>query len=132
VGGGGGAGSAAVTGQNTWGIAAVAPPRADLVTAQIETVAGDIHVHATKIGMLATSAIVEAVAAAIEELELPMVVLDPVLVSSSGVRLLDDDGVAALRTGLLPRARVVTPNIPEADALSGTRSASDDDARGAG
>src|SRR5205085_11559431 len=85
----------------------------------------------TKVGMLATAAIVEAVAAAIEELDLPMVVLDPVLVSSSGERLLDADGVQALCRELLPLARVVTPNIPEAEALSGRRIRSLDDARDA-
>jgi hydroxymethylpyrimidine/phosphomethylpyrimidine kinase len=121
----------AVTAQNTSGIAAIAPLSADLVTAQIEAIAGDIQIHATKIGMLATAAIVEAVAAAIEELELPMVVLDPVLVSSSGERLLDADGVQALCRELLPLARVVTPNIPEAEALSGRRIRSLGDARDA-
>ena len=69
--------------------------------------------------MLANAAIVEAVAAAIDELELPLVVVDPVLVSTSGERLLDEDGVRALCAELLPRARVVTPNIPEAEVLSG-------------
>jgi len=69
------------------------------------------------------------VAAAIAELELPLVVLDPVLVSSSGARLLDDDGMQALCAGLLPLARVVTPNIPEAEALSGKRIASQEDAQ---
>jgi hydroxymethylpyrimidine/phosphomethylpyrimidine kinase len=121
----------AVTAQNTVGIAAVAPLSADLVTAQIEAIAGDVQLHATKIGMLATAAIVEAVAAAIEELDLPMVVLDPVLVSSSGERLLDADGVQALCRELLPLARVVTPNIPEAEAISGRRIRSLDDARDA-
>jgi len=79
--------------------------------------------------MLATAAIVEAVAAAIEELELPLVVVDPVLVSSSGARLLDDDGAAALCGALIPLARVVTPNVPEAEALSGIRIESAADAR---
>jgi len=111
----------AVTVQSTKGVEAVAPLAADLVTAQIEAVAGDLTIAATKIGMLATAAIVEAVAAAIEELDLPLVVVDPVLVSSSGERLLDADGVAALRHLLLPLALVVTPNIPEAEALSGIR-----------
>ena len=69
--------------------------------------------------MLATAAIVEAVAAAIAELDLPLVVVDPVLVSTSGERLLDEDGVRVLRAELLPRALVVTPNIPEAEALAG-------------
>jgi hydroxymethylpyrimidine/phosphomethylpyrimidine kinase len=119
----------AVTVQNTLGVAAVAPLATDIVTAQIEAIAGDIEIHATKIGMLATAAIVEGVAAAILELDLPLVVVDPVLVSTSGERLLDDDGVRALCAELLPLARVVTPNIPEAEALSGVRIASMDDAK---
>jgi hydroxymethylpyrimidine/phosphomethylpyrimidine kinase len=121
----------AITAQSTTGIEAAVALEADLVTAQIEAVAGDLTIHATKIGMLANAAIAEAVAAAIAELDLPLVVLDPVLVSSSGQRLLDDDGVRALCTELLPRARVVTPNIPEAEALSGVRIQSMDDARNA-
>ena len=119
----------AITAQSTRGIEATLALPADLVTAQIEAVAGDLTLHATKIGMLANAAIVEAVAAAIAELDLPLVVLDPVLVSSSGERLLDEDGVRALCAELLPRARVVTPNIPEAEALSGRRIQSMDDAR---
>ena len=111
----------AITVQSTKGVEAVAPLSADLVTAQIEAVAGDLALHATKIGMLATAAIVEAVAAAIEELELPLVVVDPVLVSTSGERLLDADGVQTLCLELMPLARAITPNIPEAEALSGRR-----------
>jgi hydroxymethylpyrimidine/phosphomethylpyrimidine kinase len=121
----------AITVQSTRGVDEVAPLSADLVTAQIEAIAGDLAIAATKIGMLATAAIVEAVAAAIEELDLPLVVVDPVLVSSSGSRLLDDDGVAALRAGLVPLARVVTPNVPEAEALSGIRIATSADRRAA-
>jgi hydroxymethylpyrimidine/phosphomethylpyrimidine kinase len=119
----------AITAQSSAAIAAIVPLPGDLVTAQIEAVAGDIRLDATKIGMLATAAIAEAVAAAIEELDLPSVVLDPVLVSSSGTRLLDDDGVQTLLLELLPRVRVVTPNIPEAEALSGCRIQSADDLR---
>ncbi len=118
----------AITAQNTLGIQAMAPLSADLVTAQVEAVAGDIALHATKIGMLATSAIVEAVAAAIRELDLPLVVLDPVLVSTSGERLLDEDGIRALCAELIPQARVVTPNVPEAEVLSGLRIRSMEDA----
>src|SRR5262245_4920636 len=119
----------AVTAQNTLGVSSVFVLPADFVTAQIEAVAGDIDVHATKIGMLATAAIVEAVAAAIEELELPIVVVDPVMVAKSGDRLLDDDGIEMMRLELLPRARVVTPNIPEAEVLAGIRITSPDSAR---
>src|SRR5471032_1785068 len=119
----------AITAQSTNGIEEMLALPADLVTAQIEAVAGDLTIQATKVGMLANAAIVEAVAAAIAELDLPLVVVDPVLVSSSGERLLDEDGVRAVCAELLPRARVVTPNIPEAEALSGRRIQSMDDAR---
>ena len=122
---------AAITVQNTLGVEAVAPLSADLVTAQIEAIAGDLAIDATKIGMLANTAIVEAVAAAIAELELPLVVVDPVLVATSGERLLDADAVQAMITELFPRARIVTPNILEAEALSGRRITSADDARDA-
>lgn len=121
----------AVTAQNTVGVNESLALQADLVTAQIETIAADIHVHATKTGMLATAAIVEAVAAAIQELDLPLVVVDPVMVSKSGARLLDDDGIGMLRAELLPRALVVTPNIPEAEVLTGRRIQSIEDARAA-
>jgi hydroxymethylpyrimidine/phosphomethylpyrimidine kinase len=121
----------AVTVQSTRGVEAVVPLSSEIVTAQIEAVAGDLAIDATKVGMLATAAIVEAVAAAIKEMDLPLVVLDPVLGSTSGERLLDADGVQAMCLELLPLARVVTPNIPEAEALSGRRIGSPDDARDA-
>ena len=79
--------------------------------------------------VLASAAIVEAVAAAIAELDLPLVVVDPVMVAKSGDRLLDEDALAALTRALLPLALVVTPNIPEAEALSGLAIASLPDAR---
>jgi hydroxymethylpyrimidine/phosphomethylpyrimidine kinase len=109
----------AITAQNTLSVAASEPIRADLVSAQIAAVAGDIEIHATKIGMLATPAIVEAVAAAIRALALPLVVVDPVMIAKSGDRLLDADAMKALRAELLPQALVVTPNIPEAEVLCG-------------
>src|SRR5215475_5437566 len=121
----------AVTAQNTMGVTGSVALEADFVTAQIEAVAGDITIHATKIGMLANAAIVEAVVAAIEELELPLVVVDPVMIAKSGDRLLDEDGVLAIRAQLLPLARVVTPNLPEAEALVGRRIQSLADARDA-
>lgn len=119
----------AITAQNTVGVTAASALAADLVIAQIEAVAADIHVHATKTGMLASAAIVEAVAASIAELELPLVVVDPVMVAKSGDQLLDDDALTAVRRELLPRALVVTPNIPEAEVLSGRTIDSLDDAR---
>lgn len=109
----------ALTAQNTTGVTAVhiAPP--DIVTAQIEAVASDIGVDAVKTGMLATAAIVECVAAAVRALELSNLVVDPVMIAKSGDRLLADDAVAVLKTDLLPLARVVTPNVPEAEVLAG-------------
>jgi hydroxymethylpyrimidine/phosphomethylpyrimidine kinase len=119
----------AVTAQNTVGVTAAFVLEADLVTAQIEAVASDIELHATKTGMLGNAAVIEAVVAAIDELDLPLVVVDPVMVAKSGDRLLNGDGVRAMCAELLPRALVVTPNIPEAETLSGVSIRSLDDAR---
>jgi hydroxymethylpyrimidine/phosphomethylpyrimidine kinase len=119
----------AVTAQNTTGVMAALNLPSDLVAAQIEAVAADIRLHATKTGMLGSAAIVEAVAAAIKDFDLPLVVVDPVILATSGDRLLDEDGATALVTELLPRAFVVTPNLPEAEVLSGVRIRSLDDAR---
>jgi hydroxymethylpyrimidine/phosphomethylpyrimidine kinase len=119
----------AVTAQNTVGVTGVVALSTDIITLQIEAVAGDIGADAVKTGMLATAAIVEAVAAAIDTLELPSVVVDPVMIAKSGDRLLEDDAVAAIRAELLRRALVVTPNIPEAEILAGMTIASQADAR---
>jgi hydroxymethylpyrimidine/phosphomethylpyrimidine kinase len=108
----------AITAQNTLGVVEWAAISADLVTAQIEAVAGDIGVDAVKTGMLANAAIVEAVAAAVKSLDLPQLVVDPVMVAKGGDRLLAEDAVQAIRTELLPLAHVVTPNIPEAEVLA--------------
>ena len=119
----------AVTAQNTLGVSAAVPLAADLVTAQIEAIAGDIGAHAVKTGMLANAAIVEAVAAAVADLEIPFLVVDPVLVASSGEPLLDDEGIAAMKAELIGRAHVVTPNVPEAEVLSGISIRTDQDRR---
>jgi hydroxymethylpyrimidine/phosphomethylpyrimidine kinase len=121
----------AVTAQNTLGVTAWLAMPADLVTAQIEAVAADFDLGAVKIGMLANAAIVEAVAAAIAELDLPEVVVDPVMTAKGGDRLLENDAVEALKRELLPRTRVLTPNIPEAEVLSGMTITSEDDMRSA-
>ena len=108
----------AITAQNTLGVIEAEALSADLVTAQIEAVMGDIGAHAAKTGMLANAAIVEAVAAAIDDLEIPLVVVDPVMVAKSGHRLLDDEALGAMKSERLSRAFVVTPNVPEAEALA--------------
>jgi hydroxymethylpyrimidine/phosphomethylpyrimidine kinase len=120
-----------VTAQNTVGVTAVSVLPAEIVTAQIEAVASDITLAATKTGMLATPAIVEAVAAAVRALELPRLVLDPVMLAKSGDRLLDADAIRALCTELIPQALVVTPNLPEAEVLTKRPIANLDDARDA-
>jgi hydroxymethylpyrimidine/phosphomethylpyrimidine kinase len=122
----------AVTAQNTLGVVAWDALSADLVSAQIEAVAGDIPPDAVKIGMLANAAIVEAVAAAIAALDLPLVVLDPVMIAKGGDRLLEEDAVAAMRTELLSLVHIVTPNVPEAEVLAGMPVRSVDDMREAG
>jgi hydroxymethylpyrimidine/phosphomethylpyrimidine kinase len=109
----------AITAQNTLGVTTWLALSADLVTAQIEAVAGDIGADAVKVGMLGSAAIVEAVAAAIADLDLPLVVVDPVMVAKGGEHLLEQDAVDVLRAELLPRAHLVTPNAPEAEVLSG-------------
>jgi len=121
----------AITAQNTLGVTAWQAMAADLVTAQIEAVAGDFELQAVKVGMLANAAIVEAVGAAIEALDLPQVVLDPVMVAKGGDRLLEPDAVDAMTRELLPRTRILTPNIPEAEVLSGMTISSIADMRSA-
>jgi hydroxymethylpyrimidine/phosphomethylpyrimidine kinase len=119
----------AVTAQNTIGVTGIVALPPAIITAQIEAVAGDIGADAVKTGMLANAAIVQAVAAAIDSLRLPFVVVDPVMIAKSGDRLLDDDAVEAMKSDLVGRAFVITPNIPEAEVLAGMTIASPADAR---
>jgi hydroxymethylpyrimidine/phosphomethylpyrimidine kinase len=109
----------AVTAQNTLGVTAWEAVSPGLVTAQIEAVASDIGADAVKTGMLANAAIVAAVADAVRRLSLRHLVVDPVMIAKGGDRLLEAAAVDAIRTELLPLAHVVTPNIPEAEVLSG-------------
>jgi hydroxymethylpyrimidine/phosphomethylpyrimidine kinase len=122
----------AITAQNTLGVQAWQAVAAELVTAQIQAVISDIGAHAVKIGMLGNAAIVRAVARAIDDLSLVNVVLDPVMVAKGGDRLLLEDAVAELRASLLPRAHIVTPNIPEAEVLAHRPIRSPEDMRDAG
>ena len=110
----------AVTAQNTLGVSAVHPIPLEIVDAQIEAVVTDLAPHAVKSGMLATAELVELVAGAIEEHGMDRYVLDPVMVATSGDRLLDSDAERSLRELLLPLAAVVTPNLHEAGILVGT------------
>lgn len=117
----GGYAMAAITGltaQNTQGVSRVELTAPDMVAEQIAMIRADIRVDAVKIGMLGSAAIVQAVTDALAGLDVP-VVLDTVMVAKGGDRLLQADAVAALRTHLLPRASIITPNLPEAADLLG-------------
>jgi hydroxymethylpyrimidine/phosphomethylpyrimidine kinase len=109
----------AITAQNTLGVSAIHPIPLDVVRAQIDSVAGDLRPRAFKTGMLATSALVEVVAKAIQDHGLTSYVLDPVMVSTSGHRLLDSGAEGALAEKLLPLSTLVTPNLHEAEILLG-------------
>ena len=107
----------ALTAQNTQGVTGIHQVPADFVTAQIDAVFGDLDVKAVKIGMVAQPSTIDVIAAGLDRWSPKHVVLDPVMVATSGDRLLGTDAVAALRTRLIPRAVLITPNLPEAAAL---------------
>jgi hydroxymethylpyrimidine/phosphomethylpyrimidine kinase len=109
----------AVTAQNTQGVTEVAGLPPAMVRAQIDAVLGDIGADAVKVGLLFSAEIIETVADSLEAWGPANIVLDPVIVATSGDRLLRDDATTALRTRLLPLASVITPNIPEAESLVG-------------
>ena len=107
----------ALTAQNTKGVAGIHPVPADFVTAQIDAVFGDLNVKAVKIGMVAQLATIDAIVAGLKRWKAKHVVLDPVMVATSGDRLLTTEAIEALRRQLIPLADLVTPNLPEAAAL---------------
>jgi hydroxymethylpyrimidine/phosphomethylpyrimidine kinase len=109
----------AITAQNTLGVRAVHAVPPEIVREQIAAVAADFRIAACKTGMLATRELVELVATAIEQEHLSNFVLDPVMVSTSGHRLLDEDAVSAISDRLLPLSTIVTPNLDEAEILTG-------------
>ncbi len=146
---------AALTAQHTRGVTAVHVPPLDFLHAQLAACFDDFDIGAVKIGMLASAEVIECVANALTQVQslprpsmpsapqmtrsastaepalAPVVVLDPVMVATSGAKLLADDALDALRTRLLPLADIVTPNIPEAELLTGRRIADGDDAHAA-
>lgn len=122
----------AVTVQNTLGVTGVHPIPPDIVEAQIRAVAEDLGPASCKSGMLADSKIIESVARALCAVSIPEYVLDPVMVATSGDPLLESSAVDALRSELFPLASVVTPNLHEAEILTGMRIESEADMRRAG
>ncbi|MDO8400265.1 MAG: bifunctional hydroxymethylpyrimidine kinase/phosphomethylpyrimidine kinase [Bradyrhizobium sp.] len=107
----------ALTAQNTRGVTGIHQVPADFVTAQIDAVFADLDVKAVKIGMVADLAVIDAIAAGLQKWSPKHIVLDPVMVATSGDRLLAAEAVDALRTKLIPLASLITPNMPEAAAL---------------
>jgi hydroxymethylpyrimidine/phosphomethylpyrimidine kinase len=107
----------ALTAQNTLGVTGIHQVPADFVTAQIDAVFGDLDVASLKIGMVAQRAVIDAIVAGLARWSPKHVVLDPVMVATSGDRLLAPDAIEALRAKLIPRAALITPNLPEAAAL---------------
>ena len=108
---------AALTAQHTRGVTAVEVPSLAFLRAQIDACFDDFRIGAVKLGMLANAGVIHAVADALEQHRPPAVVLDPVMVATSGARLLEPEALAALRERLLPLATLVTPNLPEAEIL---------------
>ena len=111
---------AALTAQNTRGVSAVHVPDLEFLRAQVDACFDDFDVGAVKLGMLATADVIATVADLLSTCTAP-VVLDPVMVATSGAKLLQDDALEALRTRLLPRAGIATPNLPEAELLLGRK-----------
>jgi len=107
----------ALTAQNTKGVSAIHDVPADFIAAQIDAVFSDLDVAAVKIGMVSQRAAIETIAAGLERWRQSKVVLDPVMIAASGDRLLAPDAVDVLKRVLIPRALVITPNLPEAAAL---------------
>jgi len=115
----------AITAQNTVAVTAVEQVSAPVVAAQIEAVLSDLDVGAVKIGMLFSPEIISAVAGALDGFDGP-IVLDPVMIAKSGDALLQDDAVDAMVSAMLPRATLLTPNLPEAARLLGQEAAADE------
>lgn len=107
----------ALTAQNTMGVTSIHEVPADFIIAQIDAVFSDLDVKAVKIGMVSRREVIEAIVAGLDRWSPQHVVVDPVMVATSGDRLLSPDAIDALRTRLIPRASLLTPNLPEAAAL---------------
>jgi len=108
----------AVTAQNSQGVQAIAPLAPDLVRAQIVSCLDDIGADAIKIGMLHDAGIIGEVATALDDVQAP-IVLDPVMIATSGATLIADDAIAAMKAELFPHAALLTPNLPELEHLAG-------------
>ena len=109
----------ALTAQNTTGVTAISEVTPDFLKAQIDAVFSDIYPSAVKIGMVSSSALIETIAERLTHYGAKNIVVDPVMVATSGAKLISDDAIATLKTQLLTLATVITPNIPETEELTG-------------
>ncbi len=109
----------ALTAQNTTGVTGIMEVTPEFLEEQLECIFSDIYPDAIKIGMVSTSALIETIAKKIKEYKATNLVIDPVMVATSGAKLINEDAIATLKKELLPLATVITPNIPEAEVLSG-------------
>ena len=117
----------AITAQNTCGVNHIEMASTASVRAQIAAIAADFTIRAHKIGMLGTADMIACVAASLRDCNFGALVLDPVMIAKGGAPLLQSDAIAALKRELLPRATLITPNLPEAEQLAGIRISNDAD-----
>lgn len=117
----------AITVQNTLGVQAVSPVGCDIIAGQIDSVLSDIGADAIKIGMLHSSEVITTIKNCLLKYNIKNIVLDPVMVSTSGHRLIEESAITSLCDELIPMARVITPNIPEAEILAGQKIESQND-----
>lgn len=111
----------ALTAQNTTGVTGIMEATPDFLKQQIDMIFTDIRPDAVKIGMVSSSALIETIAESLRQYQAENIVVDPVMVATSGSSLMESDAVVTLKQELLPLAAVVTPNIPEAEVLSGMK-----------
>ena len=111
----------ALTAQNTTGVTGIMEVTPDFLGEQIDNIFTDIRPDAVKIGMVSSAALIEKIAEKLKEYQAENIVVDPVMVATSGAKLIQEDAIEALKTYLLPMATVLTPNIPEAEILSGMK-----------
>jgi hydroxymethylpyrimidine/phosphomethylpyrimidine kinase len=109
----------ALTAQNTTGVTGIMEVTPDFLRLELDTVISDIRPDAVKIGMVSSSELIRVIADTLKKYELKNIVVDPVMVATSGARLISEDAISTLKQELLPLASVITPNIPEAEVLAG-------------
>ncbi len=117
----------ALTAQNTTGVTGIMEVTPDFLSLQLDAIFTDIYPDAIKTGMVSSSELIKTIAEKLKKYEAKNIVVDPVMVATSGAKLISDDAIETLKAELLPLAEVITPNIPEAEVLSGMEIKNEDD-----